>query len=133
MLYGLCADLVVILHLSFVLFALLGGFLLVKWPGLMWLHIPAMVWGAWVEFSGEICPLTPLENWLRAQAGESTYTGDFIVRSLSLILYPDALTHEIQLVLGAALLLVNLAIYGWLWRISRRPQRGSAQAGGKQG
>ncbi|MDH4237896.1 MAG: DUF2784 domain-containing protein, partial [Nitrospira sp.] len=74
---------------------------------------------AWVEFSGWICPLTPWENWLRAQAGEATYRGDFIVRHLSSILYPNALTHEIQFILGSALLLVNLAIYGWLWRTDR--------------
>lgn len=119
MLYQVSADLVLLLHVSFVLFVLFGGFLLIKWPRLMWLHLPAVAWGAFVEFSGWICPLTPLENWLRAQAGEATYTEDFIVRSLSSILYPDALTHEVQLILGTALLIVNLAIYGWLWRTSR--------------
>jgi len=119
MLHRLGADLIVILHFSFVLFVLFGGFLLIKWPRLMWLHLPAVAWGAFVEFSGWICPLTPLENWLREQAGEGTYTEDFIVRSLPSILYPDALTHEIQLILGTALLIVNLAIYGWLWRTSR--------------
>lgn len=119
MLYHIGADLVLLLHFSFVLFVLLGGLLLIKWPRLMWLHLPAVAWGAWVEFSGWICPLTPLENWLRAQAGEATHTGDFIVRYLSSILYPNALTHEIQFILGSALLLVNLAIYGWLWRTDR--------------
>ena len=119
MLYQISADLIVVLHFSFVLFVLFGGFLLIKWPRLMWLHLPSVAWGIFVEFSGWICPLTPLENWLRAQAGEATYAGDFIVRSLSSILYPDALTHEIQLILGTALLIVNLAIYRWLWRTSR--------------
>ena len=119
MLYQISADLIVVLHFSFVLFVLFGGFLLIKWPRLMWLHLPSVAWGIFVEFSGWICPLTPLENWLRAQAGEATYAGDFIVRSLSSILYPDALTHEIQLILGTALLIVNLAIYRWLWRRSR--------------
>jgi hypothetical protein len=133
MLYGILADLIVCLHIAFVLFVVFGGLLVVKWPRLVWLHMPAMAWGAWVEFSGDICPLTPLENWLRVQAGEATYPGDFIVRYLSSILYPDALTHELQLILGTALLLVNLAIYGWLWRISRKPQRASAQAGEEQG
>lgn len=113
------ADLVLLLHVSFVLFVLLGGLLLVKWPRLMWLHLPAVAWGVFVEVSGWICPLTPLENWLRAEAGEATYAEDFIVRSLTSILYPDALTHEIQLILGTVLLVVNLAIYGWLWRTSR--------------
>lgn len=119
MLYGLVADLIVILHFSFVLFVLFGGFLLINRPRLMWLHLPAVAWGAVVEFSGWICPLTPLENWLRAQAGEETYTEDFIIRFLSSILYPDDLTHEIRLILGTALLVVNLAIYGWLWRTPR--------------
>jgi Protein of Unknown function (DUF2784) len=119
MLYQVSADLVLLLHCTFVLFVLFVGFLLIKWPRLMWLHLPAMAWWTFVEFSGWICPLTPLENWLRAQAGEATYAENFIVRSLSLILYPDALTHEIQLILGTALLIVNLAIYGWLWRTPR--------------
>lgn len=119
MLYGILADLIVCLHIAFVLFVVFGGLLVIKWPKLMWLHLPAVAWGAFVEFSGWICPLTPLENWLRAQAGEVTYTGDFIVRSLTSILYPVALTQEIQLILGTALLAVNLAIYGWLWRTSR--------------
>lgn len=122
MFYRLGADLIVLLHLGFVLFVLLGGFLLVKWPRLLWLHLPAVVWGAFVEFSGWICPLTPLENWLRAQAGEATYAGDFIGRYLSSILYPNALTHELQVVLGTVVLVVNLAIYGWLWRTCGRPQ-----------
>jgi hypothetical protein len=119
MLYHIGADLVLLLHFSFVLFVLLGGLLLIKWPKLMWLHLPAVAWGAFVEFSGWICPLTPLENWLRAQAGEATYAEDFLVRSLSSILYPAALTHDIQVVLGTVVLIVNLSIYSWLWRTLR--------------
>jgi len=119
MLYDVGANLVLLLHFSFVLFVLFGRLLLIKWPRLMWLHLPAVAWGTFVEFSDGICPLTPLENWLGTQAGEATYAGDFIVRSLTSILYPDALTHHIQLVLGTALLVVNLAIYGWLWRTFR--------------
>ncbi|MDH4186176.1 MAG: DUF2784 domain-containing protein, partial [Nitrospira sp.] len=87
MLYGILADLTVCLHIAFVLFVVFGSLLVIKWPRLMWLHLPAVAWGAWVEFSGWICPLTPWENWLRAQAGEATYRGDFIVRHLSSILY----------------------------------------------
>ena len=120
MFYRLCADLVLLLHLGFVLFVLLGGFLLIRWPQLMWLHLPAAAWGALVEFSGWICPLTPLENWLRTQAGEAGYAGDFIVRYLSSILYPDVLTHELQVVFGTLVLVVNLVIYGWLWRTRQR-------------
>lgn len=116
MLYRLGADLIVILHFGFVLFVLVGGLLLVKWPRLAWLHLPAVAWGAFVEFSGWICPLTPLENWLRTQAGDTGYAGDFVARYLSAVLYPDALTHELQLILGTAVVVLNLAIYGWLWR-----------------
>ena len=123
MLYRLGADLVVILHFGFVLFVLLGGLLLVKWPRLAWLHLPAFAWGAFVEFSGWICPLTPLEKWLRTQAGEAEYAGDFVTRYLSAVLYPEALTREVQIVLGTLVLAVNLAIYGRLWW-DRRQHRG---------
>ena len=119
MLYRLGADFIVVLHFGFVLFVLLGGLLLVKWPRLAWLHLPAVAWGAFVEFSGWICPLTPLENWLRTQAGEAGYAGDFVARYLSAVLYPEALTHELQLVLGTVVVVVNLVIYGWLWKTHR--------------
>jgi hypothetical protein len=123
MFYRLSADLVLLLHLSFVLFVILGGVLVIKWPRLVWLHLPAVAWGAFVEFSGWICPLTPLENWLRMQAGEATYLGDFIVRYLSAILYPDALTRELQVVLGTGVVVVNLMVYRWLLR-TRPSSRG---------
>lgn len=121
MLYSLLANLVLMLHLSFVLFVLFGGLLALKWPHAIWLHLPAVAWGAFVEFSGWICPLTPLENWLRAQGGEGTYAGDSMIRYLLSILYPDALTYNIQVVLGVLVLVVNLVIYGWLWRARRNP------------
>jgi hypothetical protein len=119
MLYRLAADLVVLLHLSFVLFVLLGGLLVLKWPRIMWLHLPAVAWGAFIEFSGWICPLTPLENWLRTQGGEGGHEGDFIIRYVVPILYPEALTQDIQLILGAIVVAVNLTIYGWWWRSKR--------------
>jgi hypothetical protein len=116
--YSILADIAVVLHLGFVLFVLFGGLLIVKWPKVMWLHLPAVVWGAVVEFTGWICPLTPLEDWLRAQGGESDHTGDFIARYFLSILYPEALTRDIQVMLGALVLLVNLVAYGWVWRRS---------------
>ena len=119
--YPLLADLVLIVHLAFVVFVLCGGLLVLRWRWIAWLHLPAAVWGAVVEFTGWICPLTPLENWLRAQGGEATYAGDFIVRYLRSILYPDALTPDVQVVLGVLVLVVNLVIYGWLWRAGRSP------------
>ena len=119
--YTLLADLVLIVHLAFVIFVLCGGLLVLRWRWIAWLHLPAALWGAVVEFTGWICPLTPLENWLRTQGGEATYAGDFIGRYLLPILYPEALTPDIQVMLGVLVLVVNLAIYGWLWQAGRRP------------
>jgi Protein of Unknown function (DUF2784) len=123
MLYNLGANLVLLLHFGFILFVAFGGLLLIKWPRLIWLHLPAVAWGAFVEFSGWICPLTPLENWLLAQGGEATYGGDFLVRYLSSILYPNALTRDVQVALGMLAIGLNMAIYGRLWLIRRRPGR----------
>jgi hypothetical protein len=117
--YFLLADLVLILHLSFVLFVLFGGLLALKWRRAMWLHLPAVVWGAVVEFSGWICPLTPLEDWLRARGGSQGYEGDFLEHYLLALLYPDGLTQATQVVLGFIVLVVNLIVYGWLWHRSR--------------
>jgi hypothetical protein len=118
--YLLLADLVLILHLMFVLYVLFGGLLALKWRRAAWLHLPAAAWGAFVEFSGWICPLTPLEIWLRTKAGEASYAGDFVVQYLLSILYPNTLTRTAQVVLGTLVLVVNLAIYGWLWQAGRR-------------
>jgi hypothetical protein len=119
--YSWLADLILCIHASFVLFVICGGLLVLKWQWVAWLHLPAAVWGTVVEFTGWICPLTPLENWLRTQGGEATYAGDFIGRYLLPILYPEALTPDIQVMLGVLVLVVNLVIYGWLWQAGRRP------------
>ena len=116
MAYHLLADLIVILHLSFVLFVLFGGLFVLRWPRLIGLHLPAVAWGVIVEFTGWICPLTPLENWLRTQGGEASYAGDFILRYFVPLLYPEGLTHTIQIVLGTLVLAINGAVYGLLWR-----------------
>lgn len=115
------ADLVLIVHLAFVAFVLLGGLLVRRWRWIAWLHLPAVAWGAGVEFAGWICPLTPLENWLRAQGGEFGYEGDFLARSIPALLYPEALTYDIRVVLGIVVLLVNSLVYGGLWRYRWRP------------
>ena len=112
--YQLLADLVVGVHFAFVLFVVLGGLLAVKWRRIIWLHVSAAFWGAVVEFSGWICPLTPLEIWLRQRAGEAGYRSDFVAHYLLPILYPEALTRGMQIVLGACVVVANLAIYGWL-------------------
>ena len=116
MLYLLLADSVLILHLSFVCFVLFGGLLILRWPRIAWWHLPAIAWGAVVEFSGWICPLTPLENWLRAQGRGQGYEGDFLEHYLLALLYPDGLTRATQIVLGLMVLAVNLTVYRWLWR-----------------
>ena len=116
MLYRLLADVVVLGHFIFVLFAVLGGFLVLKWPGWAWIHIPAALWAALIEFAGWICPLTPLENLLREKGGAARYNSGFIEHYLLPVLYPDALTRSWQLVLGCIVLGINLAVYGWVWR-----------------
>lgn len=109
--YGLLADAVVVLHLLFIVFVAFGGLLGFKWLRVVWLHLPALVWGAAAEFFGLICPLTPLENHLRRLGNEAGYSGDFIANYLVPIVYPAALTREIQWLLGALLILFNLVVY----------------------
>ena len=118
--YRLLADLVVILHLAFVAFALFGGLLALKWKRIVWLHVPAALWAAAIEFGGWVCPLTPLEIWLRGQGGELGYRSDFIEHYILPLLYPASLTREMQFVLGVVVLAVNIAGYAWLWRRWRK-------------
>ena len=114
------ADAVLALHFAFIAFVALGGLLVLRWPRLAWVHVPAVAWGAGISFVGAICPLTPLENALRVRAGEAGYAGGFIEHYLLAAIYPDGLTRAVQIGLGVAVLVVNLAAYGWLWRRSRR-------------
>ena len=114
------ADALVLLHLLFVVFVMTGGFLLVRWPRLLWLHLPAAAWGAFIEFSGGICPLTPLENSLRVLGGGSAYSGDFVERYLLPLLYPAQLTPALQQVLGALVVGVNLLAYALAYRAWQR-------------
>jgi Protein of Unknown function (DUF2784) len=109
--FGILADATVVLHFAFVLFAVFGGLLVARWPRAAWLHVPAASWGVWVEFSGSICPLTPLENWLRQRGGGPTYSSSFIEHYIVPILYPASLTVEVQWVLGSLALAVNAAVY----------------------
>jgi Protein of Unknown function (DUF2784) len=111
MTYRWLADLIVIAHFGFVLFVVFGGLLVLRWPALAWVHLPAAAWGAIVELTGWICPLTPLENWLRPQKGAGAYTGDFVARYVLPTLYPEGLTRETQLLLGAGVIVLNTAIY----------------------
>lgn len=111
MIYRVLADLLVGVHFGFVLFVVLGGFLVLRWPRLLPVHLAAAAWGSWVELAGWICPLTPLENRLRRLGGEAAYSGDFLARYLLAVLYPDGLTRGVQLALGALVVAVNLLVY----------------------
>lgn len=128
MLYRLLADAVLLVHLLFVAFVLAGGLLALRWHWMPWLHLPMLAWGAAVEFTGWICPLTPLENMLRAAGGEAGYPGGFIEHYLLPLLYPAALTRETQWLLGSGLLVFNVAVYFALWL--RRRRRASSRPGG---
>jgi Protein of Unknown function (DUF2784) len=121
MLYRLLADLVVVLHLAFVLFVVLGGLLALRWPRAAWFHIPAAIWGAGIEFVQGICPLTPLENHLRQLGGEAGYSGGFVEHYLLPVLYPAGLSQNVQLGIGLFVLLLNVTIYAVVWR--RRARR----------
>ncbi len=109
------ADLVVVVHLSFMVFVVLGGLLALRWHWAAWVHLPAALWGAALEFFGWSCPLTPLESWLRRASGAGGYSGGFIEHYVLPIIYPAELTREMQLVLGAFVIAINLAIYTLVW------------------
>ncbi|KPW24561.1 putative membrane protein, partial [Pseudomonas amygdali pv. aesculi] len=112
--YRVAADAVVAFHLLFIVFVLFGGLLVVSRPWLALLHVPAVAWGAAVEFLHLYCPLTPLENTLRRTAGEQGYDGGFVEHYLIPLIYPVGLTPGIQLWLGGIVLLVNVSVYGLL-------------------
>ena len=111
MLNNFLADIIVFVHLLFILFVTLGGLLVLKWKWVVYLHIPAAIWGALIEFMGWICPLTPFENHMRRLGGESGYSGDFVEQYIIPLVYPSGLTREIQIMLGIAVIVINMAVY----------------------
>lgn len=119
--YGALADLVLLAHAGFIVFAAGGALLLPRFPRVAWLHLPAVAWGVGIEWSGAVCPLTPLEVWLRRRAGAAGYEGDFIERYVTAAIYPAGLTREMQIALGAGLLLMNVLLYRRAWSARRRP------------
>ncbi len=121
MLFRLAADVVVALHFGFIVFVVAGGFLVWRWRRLAWVHLPVAAWGALIEFTGWICPLTPLENALRRRAGEAGYAGGFIEHYVIPIIYPAGLTPRLQIILGIAVLVVIAVGYGVL--VARRRRR----------
>lgn len=120
MLYRVLADLVVVAHFGFVIFAVAGAFLVLRWRRVAWVHLPVVAWAALIEFASWVCPLTPLENWLRMRGGALGYPGGFVEHYVVPILYPGELTRGIQIVLGVLVLLINAGVYGWLMLRRRR-------------
>jgi hypothetical protein len=114
------ADLIVVIHFLFVLFVVCGGVLALWWRRIVWLHAPAVIWGVWIELSGSICPLTPLENRLRRVQGEAGYEGDFIAHYILPVLYPEGLTRSHQLALAVLALSINVFVYALVFARHRR-------------
>lgn len=125
----LAADALLLAHLAFVLFVVLGGLLALRWPRLAWIHVPAALWGTLVELGGWICPLTPLEVALRRAAGDAGYSGGFVEHYLVAALYPNGLTLEMQFTLGIAVGLLNVAIYLFVIQRIRARQRAQRHHG----
>ena len=120
MLTSLTAELIVILHLGFILFVLFGGFLILKWHRIVWLHLPAVIWGALIELAGWYCPLTPLEQSLRQAAGEGGYSGGFIEHYIVPLIYPVGLTRDMQILFGCIVIVVNVVAYALVIKQWRR-------------
>ncbi|MBI2275856.1 MAG: DUF2784 domain-containing protein [Dechloromonas sp.] len=121
--YRLLADAVLLLHLAFILFVVFGALFVWRFRRLAWLHVPAVVWAGLIQFSGWVCPLTPLENHLRRLGGEVGYAGGFIEHYLLPVIYPPGLTHEMQVALGFAVVGLNGLAYGGLLFRARRHER----------
>ena len=114
MLFRLAADVTLLVHFAFILFVVGGALLVLRWPVLLWLHLPAAIWGAWIEISGGLCPLTTLENRFRLSAGQEGYEESFVEHYLMPVLYPTVLSRQVQIVLGVSVVVINLAIYSWI-------------------
>lgn len=120
MLYRILAETVLVVHLAYVLFAVLGGLLALRWRWVVWLHLPAAAWAVLIMAFGWVCPLTPLENHLRLRAGQAGYEGGFLEHYIVSVLYPAGLTRTIQWLLGAGALAANVLVYAVVLRQWRR-------------
>ncbi len=116
--YRLLADAVLVVHLAFIVFVVFGGLLVLRWPRIAWLHLPAVAWGAWIELTGRICPLTPLEIGLRERGGETGFTDGFIEHYITALIYPDGLDRRQQILLGVFVLVLNAGVYAYV--VARR-------------
>ena len=129
MIYTLLADSLLLLHFGFILFVGSGAVAVLRWPRVAWAHVPSALWGAWIEFNGWICPLTPLESRLRQMGGALGYSGGFIEHYVLPLIYPLGLTRGIQIGLGIVVLVINLTMYGFIvWRWSGTIKRGQAHS-----
>lgn len=125
MLYRLAADFVVLIHFSFIIFVVLGGLLVLRWRKVAFAHLPAVAWGAWIEFAHATCPLTPLEKYFRDKAGGEGYEGGFVHNYIIPLIYPSGHTEQMADVLGYLVMAVNFAIYSFVIYIwIRRRARG---------
>ena len=124
MIAGILADAVLVLHALFIAWVTLGAFAVAHRPWLAWLHLPALAWGLWIEASGGLCPLTPLEVALRHAAGEAGYAGGFVEHHLGALVYPAGLTREAQWVLAGVLAALNAGLYAWVVRRHTRRAAG---------
>jgi len=116
--YRLLADAVLVVHLAFIVFVVFGGLLVLRWPRIAWLHLPTVAWGAWIELTGRICPLTPLEIGLRERGGETGFTDGFIEHYITALIYPDGLDRRQQILLGVFVLVLNAGVYAYV--VARR-------------
>lgn len=123
MIPGILADVVLVVHLLFIAFVVAGGFAAIRWPMVAWAHVPCALWGAWIEFKGIVCPLTPLENSLRRAGGEAGYGGGFIEHYVVPIIYPGGLTREMQIGMGIGVLVLNVVAYFFVVRRIRGRSR----------
>ena len=114
--YEFFANLTLIAHLIFILFVVFGGLIFFIFPKIIYMHIPALLWGIYIELTNSVCPLTYLENWFLYQGGLTTYSNNFISNYLFPIIYPKGLTTDIQLYIGITLIVVNILIYGLIFK-----------------
>ena len=113
--HELAADIILIIHFAFILFVIFGALLFFVTTKIIFIHLPALIWGLYIELTHSICPLTYLENWLLQKANLTTYSEGFIQYYLVPIVYPTNLTKDIQIYLGIGLIVINIVIYAFIF------------------
>ena len=116
MIYKLAANAIALVHFAFILFVLFGGLLVLRWPRMAWVHVPAAVWGVLIELAGWYCPLTRWENLMLRRAGEAGYSGGFLTHYIFALIYPNGLTRGIEIALGVIVLVLNVGVYVRVFR-----------------